>query len=152
MSSTVRNVTFQGGAADINIPLDLYAVFIQDDWRLNDRMTLNLGLRYDYVDGMPLDQSGNPNFQALQAAGQAGRFANFPLLEEFGQSTRNDGDNIQPRIGLAWDLTGNGRNVVRAGWGVYTDFGYTNSNILFPAIDVAGGHGQVFFVNNATGI
>ena len=152
LSSTVRNVTFQGGAADINIPLDLYAVFIQDDWRLNDRMTLNLGLRYDYVDGMPLDQSANPNFQAFQAAGQAGRFANFPLLEEFGQSTRNDGDNIQPRIGLAWDLTGTGRNVVRAGWGVYTDFGYTNSNILFPAIDVAGGHGQVFFVNNPTGI
>ena len=152
LSSTVRNVTFQGGAADINIPLDLYAVFIQDDWRLNDRMTLNLGLRYDYVDGMPLDQSANPNFQAFQAAGQAGRFANFPLLEEFGQSTRNDGDNIQPRIGLAWDLTGTGRNVVRAGWGVYNDFGYTNSNILFPAIDVAGGHGQVFFVNNATGI
>ncbi len=152
LNSTVRNVTFQGGAADINIPLDLYAVFIQDDWRLNDRMTLNLGLRYDYVDGMPLDQSGNPNFQEFQAAGQAGRFANFPLLEEFGQSTRNDGDNIQPRIGLAWDLTGTGRNIVRAGWGVYTDFGYTNSNILFPAIDVAGGHGQVFFVNNATGI
>jgi hypothetical protein len=152
LNSTVRNVQFQGGAADINIPLDLYAVYIQDDWRLNDRMTLNLGLRYDYVDGMPLDQSGNPNFQAFQAAGQAGRFTNFPLLEEFGQSTRNDGDNLQPRVGLAWDLTGTGRNVVRAGWGVYNDFGYTNSNILFPAIDVAGGHGQVFFVNNANGI
>ena len=152
LTSTVRNVTFLGGAADINIPLDLYAVYIQDDWRLNDRMTLNLGLRYDYVDGMPLDQSNNPNFQAFQAAGQAGRFTNFPLLEEFGQSTRNDRDNIQPRVGLAWDLTGTGRNVVRAGWGVYNDFGYTNSNILFPAIDVAGGHGQVFFVNNTTGI
>jgi hypothetical protein len=152
LTSTVRNVQFQGGAADINIPLDQYAVYIQDDWRLNDRMTLNLGLRYDYVDGSPLDQSGNPNFQAFQAAGAAGRFVNFPLLEEFGQSTRNDGDNIQPRVGLAWDVAGDGRNIVRAGWGVYNDFGYTNSNILFPAIDVAGGHGQVFFVNNANGI
>ncbi len=37
---------------------------------MNDRLTLNLGLRYDYVDGMPLDQSTNPNFQALQAAGR----------------------------------------------------------------------------------
>jgi hypothetical protein len=152
LTSTVRNVQFQGGAADINIPLDQYAVYIQDDWRLNDRMTLNLGLRYDYVDGSPLDESGNPNFQAFQAAGAAGRFVNFPLLEEFGQSTRNDGDNIQPRVGLAWDVAGDGRNIVRAGWGVYNDFGYTNSNILFPAIDVAGGHGQVFFVNNANGI
>ena len=152
LSSTVRNVQFQGGAADINIPIDLYALYVQDDWRLNDRVTLNLGLRYDYVDGVPLDQSSNPNFQALQEAGRAGRFAGMAFFEDFGQETRNDADNIQPRAGLAWDVTGNGRNVVRAGWGIYTDFGYTNSNILFPAIDVAGGHGQVFFVNDANGI
>jgi outer membrane receptor protein involved in Fe transport len=152
LASTVRNVQFQGGAADINIPLDLYALYVQDDWRLTDRVTLNLGLRYDYVDGMPLDQSTNPNFQAMQAAGAAGRFANMAFFEDFGLDTQNDRDNIQPRVGVAWDVNGNGRNVVRAGWGVYTDFGYTNSNILFPAIDVAGGHGQVFFVNNATGI
>ena len=152
LTSTVRNVQFQGGAAAVNIPLDLYSVYVQDDWRLRNRVTLNLGLRYDYVDGMPLDQSGNSNFQALQAAGAAGRFANFPLLEDFGRSTRNDADNIQPRIGVAWDMRGNGRDVLRAGWGLYTDFGYTNSNILFPAIDVAGGHGQVFFVNNPNGI
>ena len=152
LNSTVRNVQFQGGAADINIPLDLYALYIQDDWRLGDRVTLNLGLRYDYVDGMPLDQSTNSNFQALQAAGASGRLAGMAFFEDFGQSTRNDADNLQPRIGVAWDFTGNGRNVLRAGWGIYTDFGYTNSNILFPAIDVAGGHGQVFFVNDANGI
>ena len=152
LTSTVRNVQFQGGAADINIPIDLYALYVQDDWRLSDRVTLNLGLRYDYVDGVPLDQSANPNFQALQEAGRAGRFAGMAFFEDFGQETRNDADNIQPRAGVAWDVTGNGRNVVRAGWGIYTDFGYTNSNILFPAIDVAGGHGQVFFVNDANGI
>ena len=44
---------------------------------------------------------------------------------------------------------GNGRDVVRGGWGVYHDFGYTNSNVLFPAID-ATRHGlrRVFSVNN----
>ena len=152
LTSTVRNVTFQGGAADINIPLDQYALYIQDDWRVNDRVTVNLGLRYDYVDGMPLNQDTNPNFQALQAAGNSGRLDGMAFFEDFGQSTKSDSDNIQPRIGVAWDFTGNGRNVIRAGWGVYTDFGYTNSNILFPAIDVAGGHGQVFFVNDANGI
>ena len=41
---------------------------------------------------------------------------------------------------------------IRGGWGLYTDFGFTNSNVLFPAIDVAGGHGQVFFVSNPAGI
>jgi hypothetical protein len=152
LDASVRQVTFQGGAADVNIPIDLYALYIQDDWRVSDRLTLNLGLRYDYVDNMPVDQSNNPNFQVLQAAGQAGRFSNVPFLEDFGQASRNDRDNIQPRVGFAYDLRGNGRDVIRAGWGVYTDFGYTNANVLFPALDTAGGHGQVFFVNNPNGI
>jgi outer membrane receptor protein involved in Fe transport len=152
LDATIRQVTFQGGAADVNIPLDLYALYVQDDWRVNDRLTLNLGLRYDYVDNMPVDQSSNPNFQVLQAAGAAGRFSNFPFLEDFGQSQQNDRDNIQPRVGFAYDLEGNGRNVIRGGWGIYTDFGYTNANVLFPALDTAGGHGQVFFVNNPSGI
>ena len=59
---------------------------------------------------------------------------------------------MQPRAGFAYDLRGNGRDVIRGGWGLYTDFGFTNSNVLFPAIDVAGGHGQVFFVSNPAGI
>jgi len=152
LNSTVRQVLFNGGAADVNIPIDLYSAYVQDDWRLNDRLTLNLGLRYDYVDGVPINQDPNPNFQMMQAAGQAGRFTNFPLLEDFGQSPRNDSDNLQPRAGVAYDLFGNGKDVIRAGWGLYTDFGFTNSNVLFPAIDVAGGHGQVFFVSNPAGI
>ncbi|HJR59657.1 MAG TPA: carboxypeptidase regulatory-like domain-containing protein [Vicinamibacterales bacterium] len=151
LDAPIRQVTFLGGAADVNIPMDLYAFYLQDDWRVNNRLTLNLGLRYDLVDGL-LDQSSNPNFIALQAAGQAGRFANFPFFEDFGQSPQNDKDNIQPRIGFAYDVQGNGRNVVRGGWGIYTDFGYTNSNVLFPALDSAGGHGNVFFVSNAAGI
>jgi hypothetical protein len=152
LDASVRQVTFQGGAADVNIPIDLYSVYIQDDWRVGDRLTLNLGLRYDYVDNIPIDQSSNSNFQVMQQAGAAGRFANVPFLEDFGQSPRNDRDNIQPRVGFAFDVQGNGRNVVRGGWGMYTDFGYTNANVLFPALDTAGGHGQVFFVNDPAGI
>src|SRR3712207_7528353 len=40
----------------------------------------------------------------------------------------------------------------RSGWGIYTDFGYTNANALFPALDAAGGHGVVFSVTNSAGI
>ena len=151
LDAPIRQVTFLGGAADVNIPMDLYAFYLQDDWRVTNRLTLNLGLRYDYVDGL-LDQSTNPNFVALQAAGAAGRFADFAFFDDFGQSPQNDKDNIQPRVGFAYDVRGDGRNVVRGGWGIYTDFGYTNSNVLFPALDAAGGHGNVFFVSQAGGI
>jgi hypothetical protein len=152
LNAPAQLVTFNGGAADVNIPFDQYGVYIQDDWRVSNKLTVNLGLRYDLVDGMPIDQSTNPNFLAFQAAGQAGLFQSFPWLESFGQSPQNDRDNVQPRVGLAFDVRGNGKDVVRAGWGVYQDFGYTNSNGLFAAIDAAGGHGPVFTVNDSAGI
>jgi outer membrane receptor protein involved in Fe transport len=152
LNAPAQLVTFNGGAADVNIPFDQYAVYIQDDWRVSNRLTVNLGLRYDLVDGMPIDQSTNPNFLAIQTAGRAGFFQNYKWLESFGQEPQNDKNNLQPRAGLAFDVRGNGKDVLRAGWGVYQDFGYTNSNGLFAAIDAAGGHGPVFTVTNANGI
>jgi outer membrane receptor protein involved in Fe transport len=152
-SGPIQTITRNGGVGDVNIPFKQYSAYLQDDWRVTDRFTLNLGLRYDLVDGVQIDQSKNPNFQAIQAGARAGRFAGQPGLEDFGKDPREDRNNIQPRAGFAYDLRGNGKDVVRGGWGVYQDFGYTNSNVLFAAIDAGGlGHGAVFSVNNPAGI
>jgi len=140
-----------GGAVQANIPLDFYSGYVQDDWRATTRLTVNAGVRYDYVSGMPLDQSRNPNFQVMQAAGAAGRFAGT-VLDEFGTAPKADRNNIQPRVGFAYDVMGNGRDVVRAGWGLYTDFAYTNQNALNAAIDAQGGGGFTFIVSNPAGI
>jgi hypothetical protein len=149
----IQTVTRNGGVGDVNIPFKQYSAYVQDDWRVSDRLTLNLGLRYDVVKGVQIDQSQNPNFQALQAAGRAGRFQGVQGMDSFGQDPKDDLDNLQPRAGFAYDVKGNGRDVVRGGWGVYQDFGYTNSNVLFAAIDSSGlGHGPVFSVNNTAGI
>jgi outer membrane receptor protein involved in Fe transport len=154
INGPVQLVTLNGGAADVNIPMELYALYVQDDWKVNDRLTLNLGLRWDYVDGVQIDQSTNPNFRALQAAGQAGRFnGQFGgALDSFGEDPQEDTNNFQPRVGAVYDVRGDGKDVLRAGWGIYHDFGYTNSNVLFPALDAAGGTGGVFSVNVAGGI
>lgn len=150
-NAPVLQVIVIGGTTAFNIPLNSYSLYTQDDWRVSERLTLNLGVRWDYTDGIPINQDRSPNFQVLQAAGRTGRFAGT-VLEDFGQTPRADKDNVQPRLGFAYDLRGDGRNVVRGGWGVYTDFAYTNSNVLTAAIDAAGGGGPVFIAVSPTGI
>ncbi len=153
LTGPISRVNRNGGAAEANIPLDQYAFYVQDDWRLSDRLTLNLGLRYDLIDGIQVDQSKNPNYVKVQAAGRAGLLNGIRGMENFGQDPQEDTNNWQPRIGFAYDLRGNGMDVLRGGWGVYQDVGYTNSNVLFPAIDATGiGSGVVFDVDVPAGI
>ncbi len=151
LTAPVTSILVIGGRTEFNIPIDSYALFVQDTWRASRRLTLNLGVRWDYVDGIPFDQSRNANFQQLQAAGRAGRFVGT-ALEDFGSDTRGDADNIQPRLGFVYDLRGTGREVVRGGWGIYSDFAYTNANVLTAAIDAVGGSGPVFVASAPAGI
>jgi hypothetical protein len=153
LNAIVTAVSLNGGAAEANIPNSQLGLYIQDDFRVSDRLTLNLGFRYDYLDGWAIDQRLNPNFGILQDAGRAGRFAGMPAFREFGAETKEDGNNWQGRAGLAWNLDGRGRNLIRAGYGRYYDVGYTNANILFAAINATGiGAGQIFSVSNPNGI
>ena len=146
-------VTLNDGDASANIPLKQYALYFQDDWRATDRLTINGGLRWDYITGYQFDQSLNPNFIKVQAAGAAGQLAGIKGLENAGLEPQNDKDNFQPRIGFALDVKGDGTSVVRGGWGIYMDMGYTNSNALFAASDATGhGFGAVLRVDNQAGI
>jgi hypothetical protein len=152
-NGAISTVTLNDGDSHTNMPLKQFAMYFQDDWRLADGLTLNLGLRYDLMTGYQLDQSKNPNFVTLQNAGKSGRLAGMIGFEDFGKDPKEDHNNIQPRLGLAWDVRKNGHDVIRAGWGIYTDVGYSNSNILFGAADASGlGFGPVFTANNPNGL
>ena len=153
INGPVTSVTRNGGSADANIPNSQFGAYIQDDWRWTDRLTMNLGFRYDYNDGWAIDQTKNPNFVILQNAGKAGRFAGQPAFREFGLDPAEDRNNVQARVGFAWNLNGTGQDVLRAGYGRYYDVGYTNANILFAAVNATGiGAGQIFNVSNPAGI
>src|SRR5581483_4065948 len=117
----IQTITLNDGDAHANIPLEQYAAYIQDDWKLTPRLTLNVGLRYDLITGYQIDQSNNPNFVKVQAAGAAGQLAGIKGLENFGKSPKDDTNNWQPRLGLAYDVRGDGKDVVRVGWGIYQD-------------------------------
>lgn len=94
-------------------PNTLIGFYAQDDVRATDRLTLNLGLRYEFYT-LPREARGldtallNPATDADFTTGEL--FAKNPSLK-----------NVAPRLGFAWDVTGDGRTAVRGGAGLYHD-------------------------------
>jgi Carboxypeptidase regulatory-like domain/TonB dependent receptor-like, beta-barrel len=97
------------------------AFFVQDDWRASPRLTLNMGLRWEY--------QRMPNHFLIGAIAQTG---NMP----------NDKNNFGPRIGFAYDLTGDSKTSVRGGYGIY--YGrIINSTTLNALTNVGNPNGQI---------
>jgi hypothetical protein len=111
-----------------NIPI---GAFWQDSWRVRPNVTLNLGVRYDVE--IP------PTFKPVTALGQAGY--NFLGLQKGIQTDKN---NIQPRLGLAWDPHGDGKTVVRASYGMFYDHPLLGLYFLGDASD-GSSSGQLAF-------
>ena len=104
-----------------NIPIGF---FLQDNWRLNRHLTVNYGVRYD-VEISPLFAAGTAlNAAAEQALGVV-------------EGIPRDYNNVAPRIGLAWDPAGNGKTVVRAGFGIFYDHPLLAT--AFDAVTADGG-------------
>jgi len=86
--------------------------FFQDDWRISPRFTLNIGVRYEY--------QRNPNPINVN-----------PALPQTANKV-DDRNNIGPRIGFAWDLTGDGKTSLRGGWGLY--YGRVINSTVYNAL------------------
>ena len=88
----------------------ILAAYAQDDWRVSDRLRLNLGLRYD------LDTNLRMNDVYRQVLADPA----YRGLDNFVSNDRGtDANNLQPRLGVTYDVLGSGRLVARAGWGRY---------------------------------
>jgi outer membrane receptor protein involved in Fe transport len=96
--------------------------FVQDNWHVTPRTTLNLGLRYDY-ERLPKPQIAN---SLLAATSQ------FP----------DDKNNFGPRLGLAYDMSGRGNTVIRGGYGIF--YGrIINSTVSNAITNVGSASGQL---------
>ncbi len=93
-----------------NYDSHILAAYVQDDWRMTDKLTVNLGLRYDL----------DTNLRMNDVYAQALQDPQYKGLENFVSADRgNDYDNLQPRLGAIYDITGRGTLIARAGWGMY---------------------------------
>ena len=99
-----------------------HSLYISDTWTVGDRLTLNLGLRYDLQTGVwnenLLDETVPEILVRDRVVRPAGRL-DPSLFPFYDNSTRGDRDNFGPRLGFVWDPTGTGRQSVRAAWGVF---------------------------------
>jgi hypothetical protein len=136
-----------------------YYWFLQDDWKVSSRFTLNIGLRWDRY-GAPAEAHNiisqftnlgcsilDPTCLSSLRVGQVDRM--WP--------TRNK--DFGPRFGFAWDVFGNGKTAVRGGYGIYYDRIFDNiwSNgawnpPFYALIDFAADSGDAIFYSNPASI
>ncbi|MGA2631035.1 MAG: TonB-dependent receptor [Terriglobia bacterium] len=102
-------VFFQGIGRS-NRPFDnkAFGFFVQDSWKVNSHLTLNYGVRYD-VELTPIFEPATSYNKILEPA--------LGVLE----GIPHDKNNFSPRFALAWDPTGKGNTVIRAGYGIFFD-------------------------------
>jgi hypothetical protein len=110
-SQSLGPTTFEFSSAD-------YAGFVSDEWKVTRALTLSLGLRYEYEE-LPNPQKTmvNPDFPQTAA---------LP----------DDGNNIGPRFGFAWNVFPTGSTVLRGGYGIY--YGRIVNSTAFAALTTTG--------------
>ncbi len=110
--------------------ISIVGAYIQDDWRIRPRLTLNLGLRYE---------------MSTVLTETKGKLTNLPTMES---GTPHLGDpyfsnptlhNFEPRVGFAWDPFGSGKTAVRGGFGMFDAL-----PMLYTTVTL-GGRGAPFY-------
>ena len=137
------NGNYQQGVGSPGIKLGTwdYNFFVQDDFRVTPRVTVNLGLRYEYIK-MPGTVLVNTNTTG-QLRGNLVIPNDGRTITEATSTLPDDKNNFGPRIGFAYDLTGDGKTSLRAGYGIY--YGRIQSSTIYNALvntGNPGGQGQ----------
>jgi hypothetical protein len=128
-AGAVRNIQFAAGEASHDQVFHQLALYAQDDWRVTNSLTLNLGLRWDANIGNLPDQTSNRTLAILSELDD-------PLARQLTSDrealarTTPSWKEFQPRLGFAYDLGGRAQTVVRGGYGVFYDQLFQNLTLF----------------------
>jgi hypothetical protein len=122
-----------GGPSGANMTQLYIGAYAQDAWRMSDRVTINAGLRWEPFFGQNLINGDIANFIPTNFSNgvRSGVYLNAPVGFVYpgdpGFPSGNSGLNKQwlnfsPRIGAAWDVTGDGRTAIRSSYSLAYDF------------------------------
>ena len=132
------------GNSNRHVSMVSFGGFIQDDWRVSPRFTINAGLRYDL------------NSVAKEANDLFGNFDPNIGLVQVGQQVASpyhgDHNNFSPRLGLVWDLTGKGKTVLRAGGSIIYEIPHLSIFIGQNGVDNASTSGIGVIPTGAAGV
>ncbi|MDQ3711851.1 MAG: carboxypeptidase regulatory-like domain-containing protein [Acidobacteriota bacterium] len=118
------------GSPGLNLLTYDYNFFIQDDFRATSRLTVNLGMRYEYIK-VPEATLVNTSTATIPNDGRT--------LAEATSTLPNDKNNFGPRIGFAYDIFGDSKTVIRGGYGIY--YGRIQNSTIYNALVNTGNSG-----------
>ena len=134
----IDSIGIANGDPSFNLPggAKQLGLYFQDDWKVTNRLTLNLGVRWDrdfnMVGGSGVDR--NATVKELLAL-------NNPITNPYVQrKPEDDNTNFSPRVGFAYDLTGRGNHMIRGGFGMY----YGNIFLNIPLFMLQQGNATIF--------
>lgn len=151
---TSRNSGYVNGAPNLrNLRYSNYAFYGTDTFRISRRLTATLGLRYDYY--TPVDErDALVLFPVLQNNNFIQTVLNLATTLDFAGSAvgkpwyKSDKNNFAPNVGLAYDLFGDGRTALRAGYSI----SYVNDSIVDAMSNAYGPNAGLSSVVTATGL
>ena len=101
---------------------DNFGFYVQDGYRATSRLTLNFGLRWDYFGIVKEKNNLLSNITSVSPAPGTGTFTLTQVGQPGLSSLYNpDKKDFAPRVSASWDVTGKGRTVIRAGFGMFYD-------------------------------
>jgi len=125
----VQNISFSDGEGTHDQKIHQTALYVQDDWKATRKLTLNLGLRWDANIGNLPDQTNNRTIRVLKLLNDPRARAITGDDEKLARTTPS-WTEFQPRLGFAYDPWGEGKTVIRGGYGIFYDQLFQNLTLF----------------------